>query len=57
MHTYVFLLWQKSERFTAKFKLDRVGVKLITKISSITAQMMLDKENVTHDIDAESILS
>ncbi len=57
MHTYVFPLRQKSERFTTKFKLDRVGVKLITKISPITAQMMLDKENATHDIDAESILS
>jgi hypothetical protein len=30
-----------------------VVVKLITKISPITAQMMLDKENATHDIDAE----
>jgi hypothetical protein len=57
MHTYVFPLRQKSERFTTKFKLDRVVVKLITKISPITAQMMLDKENATHDMDAESILS
>jgi hypothetical protein len=48
---------KKSERFTTKFKLDRVGVKLIKKICPITAQMILDKENATHDIDAESILS